>query len=129
MTTQQKNTMYAEIEKHGNNLNAIFNTPFDAITLCKKLRQLEKKASKIAEDYCNGDNNVTTENIDTFTDPILKAVKKLLNTTDNYPIVFNGDCRGYALKIPSDYVRYTNMKIYIDWGGNGIIAPDFTPNN
>ncbi len=128
MTTSQKITMYEQIQQHGNNLNAIFHTSFDAITLCKKLRRLEKKAYQIALDWCNGENGVDSENIDTLTEPVLKAVKKLLNTTDVYPIVFNGDARGYALKIPSKYVIATNMKIYTDWGGNGIIAPDFTPN-
>lgn len=29
-----------QITKHGENLNAIFNTGLDPITLCKKLRRL-----------------------------------------------------------------------------------------
>ena len=41
----------------------------------------------------------------------------------------NGDARGYALKIPDNYMRENNIRLFTDWGGNGILAPDFTPNN
>jgi len=74
MTTLAKQTMYQQIEQHGNNLNAIFNTGLDAISLCKKLRKLELKANKIATDWCNG--LIDTENIEDYTAPILSAVGK-----------------------------------------------------
>lgn len=117
--------MYANILAHGNNLNAIFNTGLEPITLCKKLHRLEIKANRIATDWCNG--VIDSENIETYTKPILKAVEKILNS--KYIILFNGDARGYALKIDSKIVKENNLKIYTDWGGNGILAPDFTPNN
>ncbi len=128
--TTKKQRMYAEIEKHGNNLNAIFNTPLDSITLCKKLRRLEAKAHKIALDYCNGDNGIDSENIDTHTKPILDAVKKILfaqsyNVQREKAIFFNGDARGYALKISDSFVREKKLTIYTDFGGYGILAPDF----
>jgi len=139
MTQTKKEAMYQEIEKHGNNLNAIFHTELDPVTLCKRLRALEIKASKIAYDYCDG--KIQTDEIDKFTTPIMDKVYKLLNNgkynddrphKKKVPVFFNSDCRGYALKINDSYVRMletAGKTIYRDWGGYGILAPDFTPNN
>ncbi len=48
---------YEAIEAHGKNLLAIFQnaTERDPVALCKRLRRLEAKASRITTDYCNGD--------------------------------------------------------------------------
>jgi len=114
--------MYEAIKKHGQNLNAIFDTALEPVQLCKKLRPLELKAHEIAVKWCNGDG-VDSENIDNFINPILAKAQEILG--DKYPIKFNGDARGYALKISDKIVRENNLKIYTDWGGYGIIAPDF----
>lgn len=127
MTKSQRIEMLANIRRHGENLNAIFNTNYEPLTLCQKLFRLERKANKLATEYCNGENGIDSENIDTFTKPILNSVTKILGT--KYPIIFNGDARGYSLKISTKIVRENNLTIYTDWGGFGIIAPDFTPNN
>lgn len=136
MNTKQKAAMYQQIEQHGNNLNAIFNTGLDPVKLCKKLRRLENEAAKLALDYCNGDNGVNTDNWEEKQAPILAKVRKVLypngmtgDAQKDWCIFLNGDCRGYALKIRSEYVSANNITIYQDWGGYGIIAPDFTPNN
>jgi len=136
MKQTQKTAMYEQIEKHGNDLNRIFNTGLDAITLCKKLRSLEMRANQLAEDYCNGENGVTTENWEMKTAPIMAAVRKILypngmtgDGQKDWCIFINGDCRGYALKIRDEYVRNNQLDIYKDWGGYGILAPDFTTNN
>ena len=125
MTTTQKTAMYQKIEKHGNDLNRIFQTGLDAITLCKKLRTLELKANKIATDWCNG--VIDSDDIDTHINPILTKVYKILGNA--YHIDFNGDARGYALKLSDKVMKENNFELYQDWGGNGIICPDFTPNN
>ena len=117
----KKAMMYANIEKHGQMINALFNTGLEPVALCKKLRRLETKAHKIATDYCNGENGIDSENIDTLTAPIIKAVKNVLG--DNVPVFFSGDARGYALKLSGEYCQGKN--IYKDWGGYGILAPDF----
>lgn len=117
--------MYQQIEKHGNNLNAIFNTGIDPVKLCKSLRRLEFKANKIATDWCNG--VIDTENIEPYIAPVMQSVKKILG--DKIPVVFNGDARGYALKIDSEVMTAKNINLYQDWGNNGIIAPDFTPHS
>jgi hypothetical protein len=113
--------MYAKIENHGNQLNAIFNTGIEPIALCKKLHRLELKANRIATDWCNG--VIDSENIDRYTEPIMQLVRKILGT--KYSIVFNGDARGYALKIPSKVMAEHNLKLHQDWGSNGIISPEF----
>ena len=129
MNTQEKKEMYKQIEKHGENLNKIFNTQYDNITLCKKLRTLEKWAHKYSTDYCNGDINCETWEF--VTNDILLKVYKLfkLDKKMKINIFVNGDARGYALKICDKYIRDNNIKIYRYWGGYGILCPDFTPNN
>jgi hypothetical protein len=141
MTTSQKQTMHQQIEQHGNNLNAIFNTGLDAVNLCKKLRRLENEAHKLATDYCNGDNGIDSENWEDKITPVMHKVYSLLNNgkynddrphQKKVPIFLNGDARGYALKINGSYVKLlqtAGKNIYTDWGGYGIICPDFTPNN
>ena len=58
MSTQQER-MTKRIRKHGENLSIIFpeRTVHDPIDLCKKLRRLEAKASRVALDLCNGDTD------------------------------------------------------------------------
>jgi len=124
-TVTKKQKMYQNILAHGNNLNAIFNTGIEPIELCKKLRRLELKAHKIALDWCNGENGIDSENIDSYTQPILNKVYSILGT-EKYNILFNGDCRGYALKISDKTVRENKLQIHTDWGGYGILAPDFS---
>lgn len=124
MKPSKKELMYQQILQHGINLNAIFNTGLEPIELCKKLLRLERKAHKIAIDYCNGDNGITSENIDERTEPILKALYKIIGI--KYTFIFNGDCRGYALKISDKTVRENKLQIHTDLGGYGILAPDFS---
>ena len=124
----KKEKMYFNIYNHGKNLNNIFNTNYDNISLCKKLFRLEKKAHKLSTDYCNGDLNF--DDWELLTNSILKEVFNILNVKNDYDswisnIFVNGDCRGYALKIDDKYIRENNIKLHCDWGGYGIIAPDF----
>lgn len=125
----QKERMYQQIEKHGENLNKIFHTKFDNITLCKKLRRLEAKAHKLAEDYCNGVIDFEAQDIGEA--DIAKKVAKILGDKvckdgiATYPLVMNRDPRGYALKIDDEWLRSTNYQIERDWGGYGILAPEF----
>ena len=112
----KKQIMYNKIQKHGNNLKTIFNLNTDSVKLCKKLFRLENKAHRLAEDYCNG----VTDNIESETIKIINKVKKILNTNE---VFFNGDPRGYALKLSEQFSKDKN--IHKDWGGYGIIAPNF----
>jgi hypothetical protein len=125
--TTTKEKMYQNIKKHGENLNSIFNTGIEPITLCKKLHRLEVKAHQLATDYCNGENGVDTENWEDKCEPILKSVHKILNPENaNVSIFLNADARGYALKIKFDDTYVRRFDIHKDWGGYGIIAPEFS---
>lgn len=140
----KKEKMYQEIEKHGQNLNAIFQTQFDNITLCKKLLRIENKAHRATTCLCNTNTldlmelnqftgydvkQATEEEQDLFFDKIIKSLDKILNfKRRGVPVFINHDPRGYALKIHDSWVTGYKSKggnIYSDWGGFGILAPDF----
>ncbi len=126
----KKERMAEAIKKHGEDLNRIFKTDLDPVTLCKKLRRLELQANELTTDEAN-----TGADHSAKLDIILYKVRNLLYTdgpgkeynTALYDSIFiNGDPRGYALKIDDQYVRDANLTIYRDWGGYGILAPDLS---
>ena len=123
MNTIDKYVMTQRIKKHRDNLKSIFNLDIDSIKLCKQLFRLENKAHKLATDYCNGDFE---GNIEKESEKILSKVAKILNT-NTFNMFFNGDPRGYALKFFEDFSK--DKPIHKDWGGYGIIAPDFREHN
>mgnify|MGYP005828609177 FL=1 len=113
--------MYKHIETHGNDLKRIFNIEdIDSIELCKKLFRLENKAHQFATEHCN--YGYSDQEFDAFEDEVLNKVAKILNCEKDI-MFLNGDARGYALKFHTDFSRDKNM--YRDWGGYGIVAPDF----
>jgi len=120
MNKAQKKELYENITAHGNNLKNLFklDNSVDSVKLCKSLFKLENQAQKLALDYCNYGNldNSAVESI-------LKKAGVLLNITDTNQIFFNGDARGYALKINDNFCK--DKEIFKDWGGYGILAPDF----
>lgn len=141
--------MYQQIEKHGKDLNAIFNTELDNIKLCKKLLPLENKAHHATTCLCNTNTldrleltrqeeqagnvkQATEEEQDAFFEKILDSVDKILNFKEKkIPVFINHDPRGYALKIKSEYVNrlfYVPLQMYRDFGGYGILAPEFNGN-
>ena len=118
----KKELLYQRINEHGKNLNNIFHTDIDNISLCKKLFRLENKGNRLATDYCNG--NIEENYFDIEKEKTLKSVNKILNFIKlNIPVFFNSDPRGYALKIEDDFIK--DIAIHKDWGGYGILAPDF----
>lgn len=142
MTTSQKKTMYQQIEQYGNNLNQIFNTSINPVKLCKTLRRLELKANHAATCLLNTNTlhlielnrftgydvkQATEAEQNKFFDKIIKSVTKTLGDKAKDIIFINFDARGYSLKIKSEYIKQNNISITQDWGGYGIIAPDFTP--
>ena len=139
MTIKQKK--HAQIQQHGENLNAIFNTNLDAITLCKKINRLERKANFAATCLCNTNTlhllelnrltgwdvtQATEQEQDIFFNKIMASVYKILGEKAKDIVFVNLDARGYALKIKSEYVntlRQNGKNIYTDFGGYGILAP------
>ena len=115
--------MYRNIFNHGENLKKVFSLPSDTdpVKLCKKLFSLEAKAYKLSMQSCNGD--IEMEQWEAETGLILDSVNKILDYKDKGISVFaNGDARGYTLKIKA---KDTPSYLFKDWGGFGIIAPDF----
>lgn len=103
MKTSRKERQAVQIFNHGRNLIRLFNLPdgTDPLLLCKKLRRLEKQAHQL-------------------------KVDGLLNFhKQGIPVFINRDPRGYALKIQEDWVYSHGANIYRDWGGYGIIAPEY----
>lgn len=142
MNAKQK--MYMRIEKHGNDLKRIFNLESaNPIKLSKQLRGLEVKANRAATCLCNtntldrlqltrqeemrGDTEqATEEEQEAFFNAILNKVDKILNfRTQGIPVFINHDPRGYALKIKGEYIQANQFDIYRDFGGYGILAPEF----
>ena len=121
MTNKQEKA----IIQHGKNLNAIFNTGIDPLTLCIKLRRIENRIHMHAINYCNGVMLYSAYN--QAEKRALTAVNKLLNfRAQNVPVFINGDPRGYALKIKEDWIRNNHsIRLECDWGGYGLIAPEF----
>ena len=128
-TTKEKNEiMYKNIIEHGKNLKRVFNLDdsINEIELCKKLFRIENKAHSIATDFCNYGYE-SEEETEKIIDNILNKVDKLLNfKSQNIPVFFNGDPRGFTLKIEDSYMKENKIyPFYSDWGGYGIIAPSF----
>lgn len=125
----RKERMNEQIMAHGENLKRLFNVDMDADKLARKIHSLEVKAHKLAEDYCNGENGVDSENWEDLSGVILNKVDKVLNfKRQGIPVFVNGDARGYALKIDDNFMRgYLSKggRLHTDWGGYGILAPEF----
>lgn len=126
MKQEQKDRMYLLIEEHGLNLLEIFPNCKEqsGIKLCKKLRRYENKATILTTAYCNGAEGADFEQ---QIEAIKKSVVNLLGSPADGVLFVNYDPRGYTLKLTSEFSADKN--IYRDWGGFGIIAPDFTPQS
>ena len=129
MTMSSKNhaAMIARIEKHGRDLLAIFPEAAtrDPVELCKKLRRLEASGNAAATAYCNGD--MTDDGFEANKTKILRKATEILGAPvlSANSVWFNGDPRGYALKIDME----RGQELHRDWGGYGIIAPDLTDSD
>ena len=117
----KKERQREQILRHGFDLQRIYpeSKNYGPVELCKKLHRIETRAHRMAEEMCNYE--VDIEKYEKAFDRIETRVKEILGKG---PAVFiNRDPRGYALKIRSKEAKY--LDIHKDWGGYGIIAPDF----
>ena len=132
MNTTQRKTMMEKIEKHGSLLIKLFGGPdsLQPVALCKVLRRIETNISRKALDYCNGIYNGTFEQLTDNGDKYRTQIAKLLPGLPARAIHINYDPRGYALKIDDAFMRSEEIfGLHRDFGGYGILAPDFTPDN
>jgi hypothetical protein len=123
----QKAQQREMILMHGFKLIRVFNLPPETppVTLCKKVHRLEVEAHNLAERQC-GEWAMEEEQWDKKKGSILKRLDAILHfTSQGIPVFINGDPRGYALKIDDTWVKEHGLGIHRDWGGYGIIAPEF----
>jgi len=121
--TQEKKE---RILRHGFALQRIFpaTKSMGPVSLVEALQRLEKRAHKLAEDECN---RPLPEG---YADRVQAKIERELDALLDFkrakvPVFVNGDPRGYALKIEDGYVRDHNLDIHRDWGGYGILCPEF----
>lgn len=137
MTPKQREA----IERHGNNLLAIFPDAAerDPVELCKRLRRLEARGGTIALRRCNGPEYQPWA-LESAVETLLGKVNELLcnmrQESDGcwvmaVPIFVNLDPRGYALKVDANWLRTLPEEmrgrfagLHRDWGGYGILAPE-----
>jgi len=118
----KKQEQAQNIRKHGEDLKKIYPEckEADPVKLCKRLHRLEFKAHQLAIRLCNGPEFAPGK-YEEETESVLARVRAIL---EQGPSIFmNGDPRGYALKIEDEESR--SLEIHKDWGGFGIICPEF----
>jgi hypothetical protein len=94
-------------------------------SLYAALHRIEARAHRYAERVCNGDIDPTDAQVEAHDVLVLRSVRRLIG--DAVPVEVNGDPRGYALKIPDEWMRaHPDVDLYRDMGGYGIICPDFS---
>jgi hypothetical protein len=121
----KKVRMYESIAKHGQNLAHLFGLHgADPVKLSKSVLRLENKAHRLAEDYSS--RPLPEGYVEKQEAAILRSLDKLLHFKKHgVPVFFNMDPRGYALKIDDEYMKSHNVNLHRDFGGYGILAPDF----
>ena len=110
------------ILRHGLCLQRIYpeSKAYGPVELCKKLHRIEARAHRLAEEACSYEW-VNQDKHDAAMDRCEQRANDILG---NGPRVFvNRDPRGYALKIRTEDTK--GLDIHKDWGGYGIICPDF----
>ena len=122
----KRERMYKRIEKHGNDLLVIYPNARlqNPVALCKALRKFELQATRMTTALCNGVPEVTQTAYEARLNCLHCKVCNLLNVERfDKNIFINRDPRGYALKLSEEFAQ--DKQIYKDWGGYGILAPDF----
>lgn len=98
----------------------------EALELYKKLHRLETRVHRENEEDCNGTNGLTEKQEEKRDAKRFKSYQTLLPGLSG--LFINGDPRGYSLKIHVKQVhelRDKGINLYTDFGGYGILAPDF----
>ncbi len=116
------------LEKHYatlDRLSEFLGKKQDGKKLSLALFKLETMVHKAATNYCNGENGINAFEWDNIRDNAIIFLVKLFGDKDIPGLVINGDARGYALKIDSDFMKqYESVGLPRDWGGNGILSPE-----
>lgn len=94
----------------------------------KKLLRIENQMHRLSERECNGE--IEDDQSQRLWGNAEKKIKELLPRLKDFGgSFFNGDPRGYSLKIKEDVREKihadTGFNMYSDFGGYGILAPEF----
>lgn len=143
--------MSTQKENHIKELEAL--GAVDGIKAYRTLRRIEKEAHYWAEVSCNGGilvpartqwdgrawhkiereriipRELSEEEENKIYSRLEKRVKRVFGGMLPVGFMFNGDPRGYSLKIKTEANNLPNGErviSYTDWGGYGILAPDFS---
>ena len=132
-TANRKNQQRERILQHAWTLQTAFpNCTEQGPELCKKLRRIETKVHREAENLCNYPDAILAdeEKGERFKKRQLERVCELLGISPEDKIVFlNLDPRGHAVKLDPDWTRRYNeeqpreRRLVTDWGDYGIVAP------
>ena len=120
----KKQKQRENILQHGFDLQRIYpeSKRYGPVELCKKLHKYEVKAHEMAEEMCSYE--VDCEAYEKTLSNIEKKVNEILGSGPH--VFINTDPRGYALKIDTKDMKPLEYgAIHKDWGGYGIICPDF----
>jgi hypothetical protein len=92
--------------------------------LCK----LEWRASRDAARVCNGEVQRSDSDQELYDTRLLDSVDAITGfRSKGVPVFLNGDPRGHALKVPSEWVQMHDsgpeIRLERDMGGYGLLAP------
>lgn len=125
--------MYEAIRRQGEALRELFGlgVDVDVVKLSKSLRRLEREAARVGLRLCNGPEYETEDGADVECEVVLRKVDKLTGyKAKGIPVFVNRDPRGYALKVEdgwmAEYRKTAKNRLHTDWGGYGILAPDYS---
>lgn len=88
------------------------------------LAEIELEGHRFAEKCCNGELT-DDEYCKLLGQAASRAYELLTNGEYNSAVMFNGDPRGHFLKLEYKFLIEKESKLTTDWGGYGIIVPDF----
>jgi hypothetical protein len=111
-----------KLTKHIENLSKVVGVPISKENF-KTLAEIELEGNRFAVKYCNGD--IDSERYFTLENQLMSRVQDILGYPVKNIIFLNSDPRGYFLKIKDDYMREYRFKLETDWGGFGIVCPDW----
>ena len=117
----KKQQQRENILNHGFDLQRIYpeSKRFGPVELCKKLHRSETRAARITENMCS--YPIDMDKAEIQLDNIETRVNDILGSGPH--VFINRDPRGYALKIRTQEAK--NLDIHKDWGGYGIIYPEY----
>jgi hypothetical protein len=87
-----------------------------------RLHRVEARHARAAVALCNGE--ISQAEYDARAERNVAAVARILGCAPA-GLSLNGDPRGYALKLDPERGAKIPAGLQRDWGGNGILAPEF----